>query len=52
MCWKKFVKDKKTIYAINRAIEIIGEATKQMPVQIRNRYPEIPWKKMAGMRIK
>jgi uncharacterized protein with HEPN domain len=47
-----FVKDKKTVYALNRALGIIGEATKQIPAQIRDRYPEIPWKKMAGMRDK
>jgi uncharacterized protein with HEPN domain len=46
------LKTKKTVYALNRALEIIGEATKQIPAQIRDRYPEIPWKKMAGMRDK
>lgn len=52
MDYDAFIKDKKTIYALNRALEIIGEASKQIPVQIRNRYPEIPWKKMTEMRDK
>ena len=47
-----FLRDKKTIYAVNRALEIIGEATKNIPVSVKNRYPQIPWKKMAGMRDK
>jgi len=47
-----FLRDKKTIYAINRALEIIGEATKNIPASVKNRYPQIPWKKMAGMRDK
>ena len=47
-----FLRDKKTIYAINRALEIIGEATKNIPTSVKNRYPQIPWKKMAGMRDK
>jgi len=47
-----FLRDKKTIYAVNRALEIIGEATKNIPAFVKNRYPQIPWKKMAGMRDK
>jgi len=47
-----FVKDKKTVYAVTRAVEIIGEAVKNIPGKVKKRYSEIPWKKMAGMRDK
>lgn len=47
-----FSKDKKTIYAVVRAIEIIGEAVKKLPDRVKEGYPEIPWKDMAGMRDK
>jgi len=50
--YEDFVKDKKTIYAVVRALEITGEAAKRMPDLVRNRYPQIPWKDMAGMRDK
>jgi uncharacterized protein with HEPN domain len=52
MDYDVFLRDKKTIYAVNRALEIIGEATKNIPASVKNRYPQIPWKKMAGMRDK
>lgn len=50
MNFEDFIKDKKTIYSGIRAIEIIGEATKNVPEEIRKKYPDVPWKKMAGMR--
>lgn len=52
MDFEEFIKDKKTVYSVVRAIEIIGEATKNIPGQIKKKYPEVPWKKMAGMRDK
>jgi len=52
MEYDDFVKDRKTVYAIIRALEIIGEAVKKVPFGVRNRYPEIPWKEIAGMRDK
>ncbi len=33
-----------------RAIEVIGEAAKKMPPELREKYPDIEWKKMSGMR--
>jgi uncharacterized protein with HEPN domain len=36
--------------AVIRKFEIIGEAAKNIPEDIRSKYPQIPWKEMAGMR--
>lgn len=36
--------------AVTRFIEIIGEASKYVPDEIKTAHPEIPWKEMAGMR--
>lgn len=36
--------------AVIRRLEIIGEATKHIPENIRVQYPDIPWKKMSGLR--
>jgi len=50
--YEDFIKDKKNVYAVIRAIEIIGEAVKKIPNEIKKDYPQIPWKEMAGMRDK
>ena len=33
-----------------RALEVIGEAARHVPSIVRRRYPQIPWKKIVGMR--
>ena len=48
--FKTFLKDRKTRDAVVREIEIIGEAVKNLPMVFRDQHPEIPWKKIAGMR--
>ncbi|MCI2429883.1 DUF86 domain-containing protein [Candidatus Acetothermia bacterium] len=52
MDFEQFSGDKKTVYAVIRTFEIIGEATKNIPPAVRRNYSEVPWKKMAGMRDK
>ena len=46
----QFAGDLKTAYATRKAIEIIGEATKKIPKTFKDKHPDIPWRKMAGMR--
>ncbi len=50
MTYEDFLKDEKTVFAVIRALEVIGEAVKNLPEDIRKKYPEIPWRGMAGMR--
>jgi uncharacterized protein with HEPN domain len=45
-----FEEDFRTNFAVIRALEIIGEATKRLPMNVREQYPAIPWAGMAGMR--
>jgi uncharacterized protein with HEPN domain len=52
MTWAQFASDQKTIYAVVRAFEIIGEAAKKVPPSVRKRHAKVPWKQMAGMRDK
>jgi uncharacterized protein with HEPN domain len=48
--FKDLENDKKTLYAVIRCLEILGEAVKKIPKNVKERYPDIPWKDMAGMR--
>lgn len=50
MSFDKFIKDDKISSAVVRKFEIIGEATKWVSNEIKQKYPQIPWKEMAGMR--
>ena len=52
MNFDEFVKDDKTSSAVIRKLEIIGEATKNIPKHIRQRYKGVPWSDMAKMRDK
>jgi uncharacterized protein with HEPN domain len=52
MEFDEFSGDKKTIYAVMKALEIVGEATKNLPDTLKNEYPDVPWKFMAGIRDK
>jgi len=48
----QFIADTKTAYAVIRALEIVGEAAKKIPEEIKTQFPKIPWRQMAGMRDK
>jgi len=50
MSFEELRADDKTASAVIRKFEIIGEATKNIPDEIRQQYPTVPWKEMAGMR--
>ncbi len=52
MSFEEFGGDQKTIDAVVRNLEIIGEASKTVPDQVKQSNPEVPWKEMAGMRDK
>jgi uncharacterized protein with HEPN domain len=47
-----FCTDDKAVYAVIRALEIIGEAARQIPEDIRQSYPEIQWREISAMRNK
>jgi uncharacterized protein with HEPN domain len=38
-----FISDTKTVYAVVRALEIVSEATRRLPPDMKARYPEIDW---------
>src|SRR5215212_10896881 len=52
MDFAAFASDAKTVFAVVRALEIIGEAAKRIPDDIRAKALAIPWRSISGMRDK
>ena len=48
--FENFIQDQKTSFAVTRALEIIGEATKNLPKELKQNHKEVPWKQIAGTR--
>ncbi|MFN2366546.1 MAG: DUF86 domain-containing protein [Desulfurivibrionaceae bacterium] len=44
MSYEDFAADRKTINAVIRSLEVLGEATKHIPATVRKKHPDIPWK--------
>jgi uncharacterized protein with HEPN domain len=50
MTFEEFQQDDKTASAVIRKFEIIGEASRNIPEEVKGKHPDIPWKEMSGMR--
>jgi len=50
--FEAFAEDEMRVFAVVRALEIIGEAAKNVPMDLKENYPSVPWKEMAGTRDK
>ena len=52
LSFEAFKEDKRTVNAVIRSLEVMGEAAKNIPETIRKKYSGIPWKEMTGIRDK
>ena len=50
MVYRSFAADDKTVFAVVRALGVIGEAAERLPAEVRERYPATPWRSIAGTR--
>ncbi len=48
--YEAFVKNEMVIDAVLRNLEVIGEASRNIPEDVREKYPDISWKRMIGLR--
>ena len=44
----EFQADRRTVYAVTRCFEIISEASRRLPAELKERHPEIPWSDIAA----
>jgi len=52
MEFEEFFEDEKSTYAVIRTLEVIGEAARHIPDEVRDANPEIQWREIAAMRNK
>ncbi|WP_407283211.1 DUF86 domain-containing protein [Methanolobus sp. WCC1] len=50
LSYDSFSEDEMRIDAVLRNLEVIGEAAGNVPIDIREKYPQIQWKKIVGLR--
>jgi len=50
MTWEQFRGDWRQRMLGERLVEVLGEAVKRLPEELRIRHPQLPWKKIAGTR--
>jgi uncharacterized protein with HEPN domain len=50
LTFEQFCNDEKTVFAVIRGLEIIGEAVRNIPPPLRQKYPQISWRLITGMR--
>ena len=48
LSFNDFQADQRTVYAVVRCLEIISEASRRLPIDLKTRHPEIAWTNMAG----
>lgn len=43
-----FAADERTLYAVTRCLEIVSEASRRLPQDVKDRHPDVPWARIAG----
>ena len=48
--YEQFIDDRKTVDAVTRCLEVVGEAAKHLPLEMTQQHPKIPWRAICGFR--